>query len=82
MKQEDNPPKRKYFKPDATEDSLSLCNEASIYTAKDCNSIERYMDIRSELEISKVPPKTLNNNIKEYSEQIGPDAYSLGLKPP
>ena len=38
-----------------------------MYKANDCNSILKYIDIRSEDEINKDEPKPLNNTIKQYS---------------
>jgi hypothetical protein len=72
IKQEDNPPNKKYFNPALVEPSLSRCNVAKIYTAKDCNSILKYIEIKSALEIRREAPNTLNRIIKGYSERIGP----------
>jgi len=44
---------------------------ANKYTAKDCNSILKYIEIKSELEIKREPPKTVNNSINEYSGSTG-----------
>jgi hypothetical protein len=67
MKQEANAPNRKYFKPDAVEDSESLYKVAKIYRPNDCNSILKYIDNKSEEDINKVEPKALNKTIKQYS---------------
>jgi hypothetical protein len=74
MKQDESPPSKKYFNPALVEPSLSLCNVAKIYTAKDCNSILKYIEIKSALEISKDAPNTLNKIIKGYSDRTGPPA--------
>jgi hypothetical protein len=72
MKQEDRPPNKKYFNPALVEPSLSRCNVAKMYTAKDCNSILKYIEIKSAVEISNEAPNTLNSMIKGYSERTGP----------
>jgi len=38
-----------------------------MYNPKDCNSILKYIDSRSEDEINNEEPKALNNTIKQYS---------------
>jgi hypothetical protein len=76
MKQEDKPPSKKYFKPADVEDSESLYTVAKRYTAKDCSSILKYIETRSELEINKEPPKVVNSNKREYSDKTGPDLWS------
>jgi hypothetical protein len=73
IKQEDKPPNKKYFKLALVLSSEFLFIEARIYTAKDCNSILRYILIKSELANNKEPPKVVKSKIKEYSDIIGPD---------
>jgi hypothetical protein len=71
IKQEDNPPNKKYFNPADVADSLSLYKVAKIYTAKDCNSILKYIEIKSLLETNNAAPKVVNKIIKEYSLTLG-----------
>jgi len=38
-----------------------------MYNPKDCNSILKYIERRSEEDINNEEPKALNNTIKQYS---------------
>jgi len=44
---------------------------AKIYTAKLCNSIDRYIDTKSTLEIKNEAPIVVNSTIKGYSAILG-----------
>jgi hypothetical protein len=68
---DDRPPRRKYFSPAEVADSESRYNVARIYTANDCNSILKYRDTRSPLEIKKLEPHVVNRIIKGYSKIVG-----------
>ena len=70
IKQDERPPNKKYFKPAEVEDSESRYNVDKIYTPNDCNSILKYIDIKSAEDTNKDAPKVLNNTIKEYSEAL------------
>ena len=70
IKQDDKPPNKKYFNPADVDDSESLYNVDKIYTPKDCNSILKYIEIRSAEETNKDAPKVLNKTIKEYSAAL------------
>ena len=45
----------------------SLYKVDKIYTPKDCNSILKYIDIKSAEDTNKEAPKDENKTIKEYS---------------
>ena len=63
IKQEDKPPNKKYFNPAEVEDKEFLYIVAKIYTAKDCNSILKYIETKSAELINNEPPATLNKII-------------------
>lgn len=65
IKQDENPPNKKYFKPAEVADSEFLYKVAKIYNPKLCNSILKYTEIKSKLEINKEEPKILNKTIME-----------------
>jgi hypothetical protein len=65
IKQDDNPPNKKYFKPADVDDSEFLYKVAKIYNPKLCNSILKYTEMKSKLEINKEEPKILNKTIIE-----------------
>ena len=69
IKQEDRPPNKKYFNPADTEEWLSLFKVVRTYKANDCNSIHRYIEIKSTEQIRREDPKILNKAIKEYSDE-------------
>ena len=60
-------PNKKYFKPAIHEENESLNNVDKIYTPNDCNSILKYIEIKSAEDTNKEAPKVLNITIKEYS---------------
>lgn len=71
MKPDDKAPNKKYFRPAEVADSESRYNVASIYTAKLCSSIAKYIETRSALETNNVAPVVVKRIIKENSETVG-----------
>ena len=82
MIQEDKLPNKKYFNPAEVADSESLYNVLNIYTPKDCNSILKYIDIKSAEDTNNDAPKVLNNTINEYSPAYGILSVYVLLLPP
>ena len=78
IKQEYKDPNKKYFKPADVADSEFLYKVDKMYTPNDCNSILKYIEIKSAEDINKDAPNVLNNTIKEYSPSEPP---SLRLPP-
>ena len=70
IKQDDKQPNKKYFKPADVADSELRYRVDKIYTQKDCNSILKYIEIKSAEDINKEAPKVLNKTIKEYWEAL------------
>ena len=64
---EDKAPSKKYFNPAEVELNFSLYKLAKTYNPKDCNSILKYIEIKSEEFIKNKAPKILNKIIKQYS---------------
>src|SRR5882672_1310928 len=65
--QEEKLPNKKYFKPAEVADSEFLYKVDKIYTPKDCNSILKYIEIKSAEDTNKLAPNVLNITIKQYS---------------
>ena len=71
MIHEDKLPNKKYFNPAEVADSESLYKVVKIYTPNDCNSILKYIEIKSAEDTNNDAPNVLNNTIKEYSPEYG-----------
>lgn len=67
IKQEDNPPKRKYVNAEPVDDSEFLCIQDIMYKLKLCSSIHKYIDPRSALDNSNTAPLTVKIIISVYS---------------
>src|ERR1700749_2456555 len=67
IKQDAKLPNKKYFSPALVADSEFLYIVDRIYTANDCNSILKYIDIKFEEDINKLAPNVLNIISKQYS---------------
>ena len=63
MIQEDNPPNKKYFNPALVALSEFLYKVLNIYKPNDCNSMLKYILIKSKLDTNKLEPKVLNKTI-------------------
>ena len=66
IREEDNPPNKKYFKPADVAGLESLNKVDKIYNPNDCNSILKYIDNKSDDDIKNNEPKELNKIIKAY----------------
>ena len=66
IREEDNPPNKKYFNPADVAGLESLNKVDKIYNPNDCNSILKYIDSKSEEDISNKDPNELNKIINEY----------------
>lgn len=77
---EDKAPSRKYLSPADVADSEFRQIAARIQTAKLCNSIDKYIETKSALEIKKEAPIVVNNTIKGYSATLGPSPFCQGSR--
>ena len=58
-------PNKKYFKPAEVADNFSLYKVAKMYKPKDCNSMLKYIEIKSEEQTKNKAPKILKKTIRQ-----------------